>query len=148
MKRERLEVFEKHSAVAVHDSLRKTGCSRREHHPQGVVERDGHRFERGIPARGLSPRGGVADLRFPSKMGHDDRQGQRGQPGLQVAYGIDAVVLLAAEPIPVRGDQRLRVELSEPIEGCRRGIVLPARGPERPHRNGRKERDHCLGNVG
>ncbi len=79
----------------------------------------------------------------------DGKRGlQRRQPRTQRSDVFALVPVLAAEPVAVRGHQRLGLELPEPVQRCLRRIVLTTGAPDRADGRRAQKRDHRLGDVG
>ena len=99
-----------------------------------MVERHRDRLEFAIAARGEIV---------------DGKRGlQRRQPRTQRSDVVALVPVLAAEPVPVRGHQRLGLELPQSVQRCLGRIVLTTGAPDRADGRRAQKRDHRLGDVG
>ena len=101
------------------------------------------------PGRWLRPGRGAVDGSVRIEMRHDHGEGQRRQSAAQVGRRREPIVLLAAEPVAVGGDQRLRFQLTESIERGRRASSPVRRRPTRrratPSRETRRRPRECWG---
>ena len=121
MQRRDLEVFEHHTAVAVHDALGQTGGSRGVHHPERMVEGnrlDGERRDRTIHSQELVPADGAVERRERGIVGIGD--GDHGGEGLealaQSRHDIGAIVPTPVVLVAAHGEQHLGFDLTEPID--------------------------------
>ena len=151
MEIERLEVFEHHAALAMHDGLGQAGGAGGVDHPQRMVE--GHVF--GVQRRLAGGGGGPVDavVECGSRRGRVDGRQQHQllyarQRRQQLAEQGAPVVRLAAVAVAIHGDHHLGFDLREAVHHCHLAHVRRAHRPHRAEAGDGEEGHHRLGQVG
>lgn len=143
----RFEMLQEYSSVPVHNSLGLAGGAGGVQHPEWVLEidRNGRYFSRVLD--GLQAVPGDDIRQRPAHTGNQHRRDQARKSGPQRLDIGGLIVQLAAETVAVGGDQDLRRQLAQAIEGGLRGIVLTTGTPDGAETRGGQEGDHGLRNV-
>ena len=150
-------MLQQRAALSVHDAFRHAGRAAGEHDKQRVVEGDALELDDLGAARIMrQERRSVticADRQFATDPAARSDTAtppiccRLGSWAENSATRANEIMLLAAVPIPVGGDQHLRLDLAEAVEHALHAEIGRAGRPDAADRCGRQRADHRFGRI-